>query len=151
MIESLPIPSATFYNGTGCSAAYKLGCSTMASVASPSASVGNIGSILVYKDASKAEERMGITTHVITNKGAEFKSTEKNGKLSEDQEKFLQESINGMGESFKQHVLSNRPDIDHEVFKAGWYKGEKAVELGLVDQIGTLEDAKQILRATMSV
>ena len=150
LIESLPIPSATFYSGAGCSAAYKLGCSSMASVASPSASVGNIGTILVYKDASKAEERMGITTHVITNKGAEFKSTMNNG-ISSEQEAFLQESINDMGESFKKHVLSNRPDIDHEVFKAGWYKGDKAVEIGLVDQIGTLEDAKNILRATMSV
>jgi protease-4 len=150
MIESLPIPSATFYGGQGCSASYKLGCGSMASVAAPSSNLGNIGTIQVYKDASKAMERLGVVTHVFTNKGAEFKSTMQNGPLSKEQEAFMQESINDAGESFKQHVLSNRPEIDHEVFKAGWYKGDKAVELGLVDQIGTLEDAKQILRATMS-
>jgi len=151
MIEALPIPSATYYHGTGCSAADKLGCSTMASVAAPSASVGNIGTILVYNDASKLMANMGVEVHAITNKGADLKSTMHKMPLSDDQKEFLQESINDAGESFKQHVLSNRPDIDHEVFKAGWYKGDKAVELGLVDQIGTLEDAKQILRATMAV
>jgi protease-4 len=151
MIEALPIPSVTHYHGNGCSAAYKLGCGTMASVAAPSASVGNIGTIMVYQDASKLMERMGVEVHAITNEGADLKSTLHKMPLSDEQKQFLQSSINDAGESFKNHVLSNRPDIDHEVFKAGWFKGEKAVSLGLIDMVGSEQDAKNILRATMAV
>jgi ClpP class serine protease len=63
----------------------------------------------------------------------------------------LQDSIDEAGTAFKNHVLSNREGIDPEVFKAGWYKGERALELGLIDKVGTIEDAKEILRATMAV
>jgi protease-4 len=150
MIEALPIPSVTYYHGLGCSAAYKVFCSATAIVAAPSAEVGNIGTILTYQDASKYMEKLGVTTHSITNEGADLKSTFHSMPLTAEQEAFLQESINEAGEAFKNHVQSNRPGISEEVFKAGWYKGEKALELGLIDHVGGLMDAREILQATIN-
>ena len=39
------------------------------------------------------------------------------------------------GAAFRATVEGNRPNIDAEVFRAGWYSGEKAISLGLIDTV----------------
>jgi ClpP class serine protease len=48
---------------------------------------------------------------------------------------FLQESANQHGETFQAFVSERRPDINEEVFRAGWYSGQRAIDLGLADEI----------------
>lgn len=144
-ISNLNVPCVAYGDGLMCSAAYKLGCSTDYIIARPSAECGNIGTILTYADPSRMYEAMGVDHKAITNDEATLKSTFHVMPLTNEQEQFLQDQINEAGEAFISHVKSHRPNVDEECFKAGWYKGEAAIEKGLIDQIGTLEDAVEML------
>ena len=146
MVENLGVPVVVYADGYFTSAAYKIGCGATHVVASPSCISGNIGTIMAYIDYSKRLEELRIELKAITNEGADYKSTHYLNSLTPEQEAFLQELINESGKKFQQHVLNNRPiSPDSEVFKAGWYSGEKAVELGLVDELGNKETAMQRL------
>jgi len=136
IIQALPVPIVAHVAGACCSAAYKLasGCSWI--VATKSSDVGNIGSIMVWTDSSEAMKQLGLSVTAFVNQGAIYKSTGHLDSLTDDQSTFLQESIDEAGTSFKNHVLSNRPNLNEVVFNAGWYSGTKALELGLIDEIG---------------
>lgn len=138
LVANFPKPIVAHVEGMACSAAYKIACGADYVIATETSTVGNIGSIYAYVDTSKAREKMGISAKALTNEGADLKSTHYLDQLTEAQLAFLQERINEAGEAFKAHVLANRPiSADSEVFRAGWYSGEKAKELGLIDAIGS--------------
>jgi protease-4 len=141
LVESLSVPVVAYVHGCACSAAYKLACGADYLVSSPSAIVGNIGTILIVADTSAMLSGMGVSLNAITNDGATLKSTGHLASLTEEQQAFLQEGINEAGAAFKAHVESNRPGIDPEVWRAGWYSGDRALSLGLVDEIGSEADA----------
>lgn len=134
-IENLPVPTVAFIK-QACSAAYKLATSCNWLVATKSAYVANIGTILVMMDTSKLMESMGVEFICFTNEGATLKSTGHLPSLTEEQTAFLQDEINLMGENFKNHVLKHRPNISEEVWKAGWYWGDKALSMNIVDELG---------------
>jgi capsid assembly protease len=139
-IAASPIPVEAFVSGMACSAAYKLAAGSSAIIASQSASVGNIGTILSWMDCDEFWASQGITMKALTNQGADLKSTF-HLEPDETQIEFLQESINEAGAAFRAHVEAYRPGIDSEVFRAGWYSGERAESLGLIDGIGGMQDA----------
>ena len=143
-ISSMPEPTATLCDGMACSAAYKLAAGTDAIIAQPSALLGNIGTVMAYVDDEKFWEGMGIEFKAITNEGADLKGTFYESRLSEAQLEFLQESVNRAGAEFRAHVEANR-NVDPEVFRAGWYSGERALQLGLVDAIGGRDTALEYL------
>lgn len=148
MIAGLDVPTVSFCSGLACSAAYKIAAGTDKIIASPSASVGNIGTILSWVNMEAFWESMGVKWEAITSEGADLKSTfhvEPNA----TQREFLQESINQAGEQFRNHVIEGRANsavpLSDEVFRAGWYSGERAGELGLIDGLGNRAEARAVL------
>ena len=144
-IASASVPTIAHVDGMGCSAAYHLAASCNQIGASPSADVGNIGTVLAWYDDSEFLAKLGFKAEVITNEGADLKGTFRDSPMSESQREFLQEETNRLGDAFQQHVSANRPNIDSEVFRAGWYSGDRAGELGLVDAICTRTEARDQL------
>lgn len=144
-VANYPLPVVTYYNGMGCSAAYKTGCGGDVIIATPTSIVGNIGTILCFTDTSKMYESYGINVEAITNDGATLKDTFHRLPLTDDQRDFLTDGINSNGEAFQNHVKANRPTIDDEVWKAGWYSGERAIELGLIDMTGDYDSALETI------
>ena len=133
-ITSLNVPTAAMVRSCACSAAYMLAASTNRIAISETAQIGNIGTIISWHDMTGMMKAWGIEPKAITNEGATLKSTfhlEPNA----EQLAFLQESANQHGETFQNFVSERRPNLDPEVFKAGWYSGEKAIALGLADEI----------------
>jgi len=133
-IASLGIPTAAIVDSCACSAAYMLASATNHIAISETAQIGNIGTIMSWYDFTQYFQRMGIEPKAITNEGATLKSTfhlEPNA----EQLAFLQESANHHGETFQAFVSERRPNLDSEVFRAGWYSGQKAINLGLADEI----------------
>lgn len=149
LIEQASVPVVAYVHGMACSAAYKLACGSSHLIASPSATVGNIGTILCWSDSSVMMENLGVTLNAVVSEGASLKSTGHLDSLTDEQKDFLQESINDAGREFVSHVLTNRPGIDPGVFRAGWYSGQKAIDLGLVDELGSLATATERLRELM--
>jgi len=147
-VMNLEIPTVAFCEGLACSAAYKLASSTNAIVASKSALMGNIGTILSWTDCTAFWQRWGVEMKAITSEGADLKSTFHLDPNAE-QLAFLQESVNEAGKQFRDHVKIGRnaagAELDPEVWRAGWYSGERAEAMGLIDDIGDHETARQIL------
>ena len=133
-IASLSVPTAATVTSCACSAAYMLASATNRILISETAQIGNIGTIMTWYDYTQYERNIGVEAKAITNEGATLKSTfhlEPNA----EQLAFLQESANQHGETFQAFVSERRPDLDEEVFRAGWYSGQKAIDLGLADEI----------------
>lgn len=124
-----------YVDGMACSAGYYLACQADQVVASPSSEVGNIGTVMAWADDNPAWEAMGVEFHVMTNEGADLKGTFRDSPMTDSQREFLQEQLNEHGAAFRATVEGNRPNIDSEVFRAGWYSGEKAISLGLIDTV----------------
>jgi len=143
-IANAGIPTVAYCEGLTCSAAYWLASQCQSVVAAPSAEVGNIGAILSWADCSAFWQEMGVEFKALVSEGAELKSTF-HLEPDETQLEFLQERINEAGEAFRTSVQTGRTlagaTLDDEVWRAGWYSGKRAEALGLVDEIGGLDDA----------
>lgn len=140
-VRDLPVPTVGYVSGLCCSAAYQLACGMTYLIAGKSTSTGNIGAIIAYADSSRYLDQLGVEIKTFVSDGADLKSIGHGPALTETQKEFLQESINEAGLTFKNFVLENRPNIDQLVFRAGWYGGDKALELGLIDSVGDDDDA----------
>jgi len=151
LIQDLDLPTVAYSEGLNCSASYKLSVGTDYLVSSPSCQVGNVGTILCFMDSSKMLENIGIEIVAITNDQATLKDTLHKLPLTEGQAEFLQDEINEAGNVFINHVKSNRPNIDPIFEKAGWYRGQKALDLGFVDELGSLETALERLKELIQI
>lgn len=153
MIADLPIPSVAFCDGLACSAAYKLAAGSSAIISSKSAIVGNIGTIMSWADCSEFWAKWGVNFKAIVSEHATLKSTF-HLEPNEEQLAFLQESANEAGKAFRDHVVKGRSaagaELSEEVWRAGWYSGERAGELGLIDGIGSADDAVEWLKGQIS-
>ena len=133
-IASLSVPTAATVTSCACSAAYMLASAANRILISETARIGSIGTIMTWYDYTQYQRNLGVEPKAITNEGATLKSTfhlEPNA----EQLAFLQESANQHGETFQAFVSERRPNLDSEVFRAGWYSGQKAIDLGLADEI----------------
>ncbi len=113
-------------------------------VASPSALVGSIGTILPWIDKSKMWSLNGIEFDPIVNDGADLKGMMHGPSLTDDQRDFLQQHVNDLASQFQQHVSDFR-ELDDEVWRAGVYIGERAAGINLVDDIGGESLARDFL------
>lgn len=143
-IAGITIPKAVYTRNVACSAAYKLAAGGGVIIASRSATVGNIGTIMKWADLTEFWSQMGVTFKALVSEGAELKSTF-HLEPNETQVAFLQESVDEAGTSFRNHVATHRPQVDEEVWRAGWYDGDHALALGLIDVIGDEQDAVNAL------
>jgi signal peptide peptidase SppA len=144
MVEALSIPSMVYANGMMASAGYMIGVGADAIVASPSASVGSIGVLIPWVDEDQMWQALGVRYNPIVATGADLKDAGHGPSLTADQRQHLQESVDYLAAQFRDHVASNR-SVDDEVYRAGSYRGEQALALGLVDALGTEEEARQLL------
>lgn len=148
VITDLGLPTVAFCSGLACSACYWLASGATAILATPSATVGNVGAIISWADCDKFWEDLGVTFKALVSEGADLKSTF-HLEPDETQLQFLQASINDAGAAFRSHVATGRAaagaTVDEEIYRAGWYSGEKAYSLGLIDGIGTRDDAVSLL------
>ena len=139
-IKESNVPVFGYNEGYATSAGYYLLAATEYIAASASSTTGNIGTVLDYWDFSGVYEAMGAERITIVNEGADLKGTHRDSPMTEPQRQFLTDDINAMGEQFFNRVEENRPDIDPEVKRAGWYQPTQAAALGLIDAESTFPD-----------
>ena len=144
-IRGLPVPTQAYTDSKCNSAAYWLASACNNVVAGQSASVGSIGVILPWIDRGKVWEVEGIKYDAITNAGADLKGAGAGPSLTDKQRDYLQDQVNYMGDRFQAAVRGSRPKIKSEVFRAGTYFGEQALEMGLIDKVGTYAQAHEQL------
>lgn len=125
------------------SAAYYLASQASEVVASPSSLTGSIGVYTMHEDDSRALDDMGIKLTLIKygeNK-AEGNSIEP---LSDAARTHLQEIVDTFGLSFEKAVARGRgvklDDVQKKFGQGRVFDAKKAVQLGLADRVGTLDD-----------
>ena len=114
--------------------------------AAPTTITGSIGIFALFHTAENAMSTLGLNVDGVgTTELAGFSSGLPLFKgLSGDAEKLLQRSIENGYDEFITHVSTTRNIDKVQVDKIGQgrvWTGQKALELGLVDKLGTLEDA----------
>lgn len=136
-------PVVAFTSGYMASAAYYVGSHATTVIATGSAHVGSIGTVLSFLDISGWYEQLGVKREVIVNEGATFKGMAIPGtSLTKEQRTFLQEQITRSGDLFKAAVKSKRR-VDDDSMRGQTLFGDQAVSAGLVDQLGDLAMARR--------
>lgn len=114
-------------------------------VVSPYALVGSIGAVTTLINVAGLFEKLGINITII--KSGEYKDIGSIFReLTPEEYIILSDIVNKTAELFIKRVRENRPDVSQEVLTAKIYMGSDALAAGLVDEIGTLEDAIKIAR-----
>jgi len=125
------------------SAAYWIGTAAEEVVISPSGEAGSIGVFAVHEDWSKALDQEGIKVSLIS--AGKFK-TEGNPyePLAEDAKGAIQSRVNDYYDAFINSIARNRA-VKASIVRNGFGEGRvvgarQAVELGMADRVGTLEE-----------
>jgi signal peptide peptidase SppA len=141
-------------NSLAASAAYWIGSQASTFYATPGGDVGSIGVFAVHTDESGAEEKAGFKTTLIS--AGRFK-TEGNSfePLGDDAKAALQDRVDEAYGQFIADVAAGR-GVSDDMVRAGYGEGrllsaEKAMKSGMIDRIGTLDDAiRDMQQATSS-
>lgn len=127
------------------SAAYYLSAGATAVTSSKSAIVGSIGTVAQVVDITGFLEKMGVKVHTITPDQSDLKTAGyPDAPLTDAQRQNLKESVTETNEEFMAFVQLNRPRVEKGTMRGQTFSGKEAESLGLVDAIGSLEEAKKL-------
>jgi len=116
--------------------------------AEPSTVTGSIGVIIPHYDLSQFLKRFDITDDSFTSgplKEMLSLTKDRSPELAQRERKVIQGLVDAMFTRFKTIVQEGRPELDNETLEkvttGQVFTAQQAVEFGLVDKIGFLEDA----------
>lgn len=142
-IKNYSKPIVAFTHGYMCSGAYYIAAPTDRIIANKRAdAIGSIGAYATIIDTNGVWEHFGAKVHSIY----ATKSTAKNSDYNEvidnsNYEPYIKNQLDPIVEIFIQDMKSVRPQLNEEVFQGGTWSGEQSLEMGLIDAVGTIEDA----------
>lgn len=141
-IKSFSKPSATYVDNMMASAGVWAGSSTNRTfISGKTAMVGSIGTMMTIMDASKQLNKQGISLKEVYADGSEDKNKAWADILDGNNDTMKVERLNPLNEAFHAAVKTNRPHIKQEAMTGKIYLGQTAIDMGIADEIGTLEDA----------
>lgn len=135
-------PILTLCEGMTASAAYYIACgSDMIMATSPNCLVGSIGVMTTYQDWSKYHEARGVSIRHLYSKASPNKNFEsRQAKLGNDKP-YEEGTLYSLDKNFMAFVESRRPKLDKKALDGGTYTADAALTAGLIDKIGSFEDA----------
>jgi signal peptide peptidase SppA len=139
-------PLYAYFANMGASAAYWVGSQADAVWGNEIALVGSIGTYCVLEDDTQLNEEIGIKLTVVST--GPFKGLGADGKVTDQLISDVQREIDDLNERFLVAVAAGR-EMEMTKVRAladgRVHVGEKAVQEGLVDVIGTFDAALQAL------
>ena len=136
-------PIVAVANHLMASAAYWIGTAADEIVVTPSGEVGSIGVFAAHQDISAQLEKEGIKVSLI--KAGKYKAEANPYEpLSEEARAAIQENVSDIYGSFVDAVARNR-GVKSAAVRTGFGEGrvvsaKQAIELGMADRIGTLDE-----------
>ncbi len=136
-------PVVANIRGVGASGGYMIACAAHTIVAAPGSIVGSIGVISVRPALQQLLEKAGIGVNV--NKGGRFKDLGAPWReTTPEEEEKLQQLIDGTYDAFIE-IVAERRGLDESAVRdlatGEVYLSRRALEVGLVDEVGDLEHA----------
>jgi len=136
------ISVVAFTDTYAASACYYLGCGAELFYSSRSAFTGSIGTKGDWLTYAGFMENAGIKPIELSSSGSNLKGAGSTYREPTPEEKaFIQGSMDRTNKLFESHVRLCRAGINDEVFKGGYYSGDEALSLGLIDEITTRQEA----------
>lgn len=140
-IKNYSLPTASYIDGVAGSAAYYIISATDKVFMEPDADVvGSIGAMTNYKNIDKYLENQGIEIKSIYADSSYDKNLVSR-KAKEGDFTLLQESLNPLAIKFENDVKEFRPNLKDEACHGKVYGPEEALKVGLIDTLGSFEDA----------
>jgi protease-4 len=133
----------TSMGSVAASGGYYIACASDLIVANPGTITGSIGVIMQFSNFEELLKKIGIKGIVI--KGGEYKDIGSPFRdMTSEERKIMQEVIDNVHQQFIQAVVESRK-LDRikviQIADGRILTGEQAKRLGLVDQIGNMQDA----------
>lgn len=145
VLAGFPKPVAAYVAGACCSAAYWLACCTgRRFLGSRLCEVGSIGVVMEYWDYSKYYEKLGIDFRMIYPDTADLKNAEYRAVADNGDEQPLKEKLAKVHALFCEAVarrIGVPYDKESPVYRGAVFMGSEAIDAGLADAFGTLQDA----------
>ena len=136
-------PVVVSMGSVAASGGYYVSCGATKIVANPGTVTGSIGVISQFMNFNQLMGKVGVGTTTV--KSGKFKDTgNPYREMTEEEKKYFQETIDDVYQQFLSVVETERK-IPHDAAKkladGRIFTGKKAYEVGLVDTLGTYEDA----------
>jgi protease IV len=136
-------PVVVSMGSVAASGGYYVSCGATKIVANPGTVTGSIGVISQFMNFNQLMGKVGVGTTTV--KSGKFKDTgNPYREMTEEEKKYFQETIDEVYQQFLSVVETERK-IPHDAAKkladGRIFTGKKAYEVGLVDTLGTYEDA----------
>lgn len=137
-----PKPIVTYTDGLMASAAYYIGASGDHIVANKRAdAIGSIGAYAQFLDLQGYYEQKGAKLHTIYSSKSDEKNKSYREVLKGNYDIYIKEELDPVVDDFINDIKSARSNISDKVFKGATYNATTSLELGLIDEIGTLQTA----------
>lgn len=107
---------------------------------SPDTMTGGIGVMWVFRDVSRQLDREGIEIDIVKS-GDKKDMTSPYRTISPEEKVYAQELVDAAFNRLFEDISSQRNITRESVADGQLIRGEEAVTLGLVDEIGNLQDA----------
>ena len=128
------------------SGGYYIACASDKIVANPGTLTGSIGVIMTFSNIEELMKKIGMKTEVI--KSGKFKDIGSPvRRFTEEEKKLIQGVIDDVYDQFVHAVSDSRSMDVHKVKELSdgrIFTGKQAFEIGLVDELGGLEDAVKL-------
>jgi len=139
-IKDRGVPLTVIVDKVAASGGYLMACIADRIIAARFAVIGSIGVIAQLPNFNRALESRGIDFEQVT-AGKYKRTVTMFGKNTDEDRAKLKEELEDVHVLFKDLVAEQRPSLDLERVATGehWY-GTHALELGLIDELGTSDD-----------
>ena len=141
-IRNSSTPVVAFIDGLAASAAYRIISGASKIIASSDLDrIGSIGTMLMAEDLRPALEQLGVKFHEVYATLSVDKNSDINQVLDGKYDQYRENVLDVINAKFLSTVKEYRPDLDDSALTGKIYLAPQAIELGLIDQIGSLEQA----------
>lgn len=132
----------------GASGGYYIALAGDIIMASPSSLTGSVGAIALLINYAQLMDKLGVEAETF--KSGSMKDIGNPWRpMTEEERQVMQSMIDSIASAFQERVREVRGDKIKdwsEVLTARPYTGVQALEVGLIDQVGTLDDAINVAR-----
>ena len=144
-VKNLSKPKVGYFREVAASGGYYISAPLDYIVSDPATLTGSIGVIVTFSDMSGLFEKVGFNMTSITS-GDKKDIGSPSRSLTEEEHKLLQSVVDEIFEDFKSIVIANRgsklnKDLFNEVLDGRILTGKQALSVGLIDALGTKDDA----------
>lgn len=141
-INSYPKPTVTFTKDIVGSAAYYFASATDYIIASEFADfIGSVGTMYYSVNMEGVIRKSGATINELYSDLSPEKNAQSRALKEGDAKPLINKFLNPSAEQFHADVLSFRPNITSLALKGDIFSPKEALEQGLIDSLGTMQDA----------